>query len=89
MGGLLGLLGEHTGEVQVASLVVRGIGVGDVVGQHLAALGAEAEGLLMDAEGLFETDAHGPEPLPVAMWVACQIFSKGRATFIFPLFSMS
>ncbi|MCY1248755.1 hypothetical protein D9M72_622200 [compost metagenome] len=73
---LVDLRGQHGGEIQIARLVVRRVGIGQVVGQHFCPLGAETEGLLMDAEGFVEADAHGHEPLPV--W-ACHHFSKVRA----------
>jgi hypothetical protein len=46
------------GEVEVTRLVVGGVGVGDVVGQHFSTLGAEVERFFVDAEGVFKTDAH-------------------------------
>jgi len=55
--------GEHRGKVQIPSLVVRGVGVGDVVGQDFGALGAKAQGLLMDTKRFIEADAHVEKPL--------------------------
>jgi hypothetical protein len=60
--GFLVLLGEHFREVQIPSLVVRGIGVGDVVGQDFGTLGAEAQGLFVDTERFIEADAHVGKP---------------------------
>jgi hypothetical protein len=50
-------------KVQIPSLVVRGVGVGDVVGQDFGALGAKAQGLLMDTKRFIEADAHVEKPL--------------------------
>ncbi|MNE91254.1 hypothetical protein D3C80_1888430 [compost metagenome] len=55
---LLAFGGEHRREVHVTRLVVGRVGVGDVVGQHFGALGAEAQGLLVDTKRLVEADAH-------------------------------
>ncbi|MNH37298.1 hypothetical protein D3C79_981890 [compost metagenome] len=50
--------GEHRGEVHVTRLVVGRVGVGDIVGQHFSALGAEAQSLFVNAKRLVEADAH-------------------------------
>ncbi|MNP27808.1 hypothetical protein D3C76_1207370 [compost metagenome] len=55
---LAGLGGEHRRKVHVTRLVVGRVGVGDVVGQHFGALGAEAHGLFVDTKRLVEADAH-------------------------------
>jgi hypothetical protein len=54
--------GEHGREVHVTRLVVRRVGVGDVVGQHFGTLGAEAQGLFVDTERFIEADAHVGKP---------------------------
>ena len=54
--------GEHFREVQIPSLVVRGVGVGDVVGQDFGTLSAEAQGLFVDTERFIEADAHVGKP---------------------------
>src|SRR5690606_35525366 len=58
------LRGQDTAELQVPRLVVGGIGVGDVVGQHLGTLGPKAQRLLVNPQCLVETDAHALAPLP-------------------------
>ncbi|MCY1439548.1 hypothetical protein D9M71_557870 [compost metagenome] len=55
---LAGLGGEHRRKVHVTRLVIGRVGVGDIVGQHLGALSAEAQGLFVDTKRLVETDAH-------------------------------
>ena len=71
------LLGEHAAEVEITGLVVGGIGVGDVVGQHLCTLGAKAQRLFVDAKCLVETDAH---VWPSAGYkFACAYSSKAHA----------
>ncbi|MNJ50598.1 hypothetical protein D3C77_458750 [compost metagenome] len=59
---LLHLRREHIGKLHITRLVMRRVGVGDVVGQDFGALGAEAQRLFMDAQGFVETDAHA-QPL--------------------------
>ncbi|VXB90679.1 hypothetical protein PSEUDO8AS_40178 [Pseudomonas sp. 8AS] len=84
------LLGQHRGEIQIARLVVRRVGVGDIAGQHFGTLSAKAEGLFVDAECVVEADAHDLEPLPLGdLVVPCQIYSKGYANFIYRYFSMT
>ncbi|MNR51017.1 hypothetical protein D3C85_1706230 [compost metagenome] len=58
LAGLLGLGRQNRSEVHVARLVVGRVGVGDVVGQHFSALGAEAQGLFVNTKRLVEADAH-------------------------------
>jgi len=57
------LCGQHSREIQIPSLVVRGVGVGDVIRQYFGAFSAKAQGLLMDTERFIEADAHVGKPV--------------------------
>jgi hypothetical protein len=60
--GFIALRLEHFRELQIPSLVIRGIGVGDVVGQDFGTLSAEAQSLFVNAERFIEADAHVGKP---------------------------
>jgi hypothetical protein len=55
---LLALGRQYRGEIQVPSLEVGGVGVGDIVRQHFGTLGAKPQCLLVNAQRFIETDAH-------------------------------
>ena len=55
-------LRQRRAEVEVAGLVARGVGVGDVAGQHALALGQQVQGLAVGVERGGE-EAHGGVPV--------------------------
>ncbi|MNG03646.1 hypothetical protein D3C84_867350 [compost metagenome] len=76
---------QHGCEIKVAGLVVRRVGVGNVVGQYFGALGTQAQCLLVNAKCLVETDAHVGKPLRADLIVRWQSFSKPHANRQSPL----
>ena len=49
---------QRSGKIDVARLVVRRIGIGDVAGEHLLSIRPQAQGLMLERQGIVEFADH-------------------------------
>src|SRR5690606_2238425 len=70
------LAGQNLFEIQVAGLVIRGINVGQIIGQYRSALTANLQCGFMNTQGVGKGDRHSISALEA--WTLCAII-KARA----------